>query len=153
MSKLNNSNYLETIINYTIETYNNERKALIFKNSPKLLIRNNRYYSLNQGTVDYHGVYQGKYLCFEAKMTNKLNLPWKNIKEHQWNFLQLAHQQQAISFIIIYFSFYQQYYLVFINQLIILRQKKLKISFQWIKKNGSKLELINPFLLDFLKII
>lgn len=149
----NRGMYLESIINYTIEIYNNERKALIFKTTPKIIINHGKYYFLNQSTVDYHGVYQSKYLCFEAKTTEKTFLSWKNIKTHQWNFLILANQQNAISFIIIYFSYYQKYYLIFINQLISLKQEKLKISFQWVKKNGHEIKFTYPFLLDFIKIL
>lgn len=145
--------YLESIINYTIEFYNSEQKALIFKISPKIVINHGKYYFLNQSTVDYHGVYQNKYLCFEAKATEKSFLPWKNIKAHQWKFLTLAYQQQAISFIIIYFSAYQRYYLIFIKKLLICKQEKQKISFQWVNKNGHEINFINPFLLDFINIL
>lgn len=149
----NRGMYLESIINYTIENYNNERKALIFKTCPKIIINQGKYYFLNQSTVDYHGIYQGKYLCFEAKTTEQSVLPWKNIKPHQWNFLCLAVQQQAISFIIIYFTIYQKYYLVHTKKLILLKAQKLMINWEWIKKNGHEIQLINPFLLDFIKIL
>lgn len=153
MTIQNRGMYLESIINYTIEIYNNERKALIFKSSPKIIINNGRYYFLNQSTVDYHGVYQGKYLCFEAKTSEKSFLPWKNIKLHQWSFLTLAYQNQAISFIIIYFTIYKKYYLIFTSQLITLRAAKSTINFQWVKKNGHEIKVTGPFLLDFIKIL
>lgn len=149
----NRGMYLESIINYTIEFYNNEKKALIFKNSPKIVINHGKYYFLSQSTVDYHGVYQSKYLCFEAKTTEKSVLPWHNIKSHQWKFLTLAYQQHAISFIIIYFNIYQKYYLVFTKELITCKQEKLTISFHWVNKNGHEIKFINPLLLDFIKII
>ena len=145
--------FLEFIINYTIEIYKKERKALIFKSAPKIIINQGKYYFLQQSTVDYHGVYQSKYLCFEAKTTEASILPWKNIKNHQWQFLVLAEQQQAISFIIIYFSTYQKYYLIFTKQLLLLKQKKLTISLDWIKKNGHEINFISPFILDFIKIL
>lgn len=149
----NRGMYLESIINYTIEIYNNERKALIFKSCPKIIINQGKYYFLNQSTVDYHGVFKGKYLCFEAKTTEQTTLPWKNIKPHQWDFLLLAEEQQAFSFILVYFTIYQKYYLVFIKQLKILKQNKKTITFQWVKKNGYEIIFINPFLLDFIKIL
>lgn len=153
MFSQNRGMYLESIINYTIEFYNSEQKALIFKSSPKIVINHGKYYFLNQSTVDYHGVYQNKYLCFEAKTTEKSFLPWKNIKTHQWKFLTLAYQHQAINFIIIYFSVYQRYYLVFIKELLICKQEKRKITFQWVNKNGHEINFINPFLLDFINIL
>lgn len=149
----NRGMYLESLINYTIETYNNERKALLFKSYPKIIINQGKYYFLTQSTVDYHGVYQGKYICFEAKTTEQTNLPWKNIKPHQWNFLLLADHQEAISFMIIYFTIYQTFYLVFTKQLIELKANKQSVTFKWAKKNGHEIKLINPFLLDFIKIL
>ncbi|MGL5268838.1 MAG: Holliday junction resolvase RecU [Spiroplasma sp.] len=149
----NRGMYLESIINYTIEIYNSEKKALVFKNSPKIIINHGKYYFLNQSTVDYHGVYKSKYLCFEAKTTEKSILPWTNIKLHQWNYLSLAYYHQAISFIIIYFRIYQKYYLVFTKELLVCKQEKLIITFQWVKKNGYEIKFTYPFFLDFIKIL
>lgn len=149
----NRGMYLESLINYTIEIYNSERKALLFKSCPKIIINQGKYYFLNQSTVDYHGVCEGKYLCFEAKTTEQTLLPWKNIKTHQWNYLLLAEEQDAISFIIVYFTIYQKYFLVFIKELKSLKTKKLTITYEWVTKNGHEIQLISPFFLDFIKII
>lgn len=149
----NRGMYLETLINYTIEKYNSQQKTLIFKNSLPLVIKDNKFRFLTQGTVDYHGTFLGKYLCFEAKMTKLKYLPWNNIKEHQWNFLVTAFHLKALSFIIIYFDMYDEYYLVFTKDLIPLKIINEKITYQWVNKNGHKIKFIYPFLLDFIEII
>ncbi|WP_308150125.1 Holliday junction resolvase RecU [Spiroplasma sp. AdecLV25b] len=108
----NRGMFLEAIINYTIEIINNEKRALIFKHNP-LTMNNKHGKFMEKSNVDYHGIYKGKYLCFEAKSTKSLTLPWNNFKIHQLEYLENVFNLGGISFIIIYFWQYDEYFLVF----------------------------------------
>ncbi len=59
----------------------------------------------------------------------------------------------GISFIIIYFWQYDEYFLVFWEQLKTIKLNKKNLSYQEIIKNGHKLEILYPFSLDFLKFL
>ncbi|MBP1525659.1 MULTISPECIES: Holliday junction resolvase RecU [unclassified Spiroplasma] len=148
----NRGMFLETIINYTIEIINNEKQALIFKQNPSILYQNNKIFK-EKSNVDYHGVYHGKYFCFEAKSTKSLTLPWNNFKKHQLEYLENAFYLNAISFVIIYFSEHNAFFLVFWEKLKFLKVQKKALTYKKVEQNGYKLEIIYPFYLDFLKFL
>ena len=61
-------------------------------------------YFRQASTTDYNGVYQGRYLDFEAKETrNKSLFPLKNFHEHQIIHLERCLKQKGICFTIIRF--------------------------------------------------
>lgn len=148
----NRGMFLEAIINYTIEMINNEKRALIFKQNPVISNNKNGKF-MEKSNVDYHGIYKGKYLCFEAKSTKNLILPWSNFKSHQLDYLENAFNLGATSFIIIYFWQFDEYFLVFWEQLRNIKLNKKRLSYEKITKNGHKLEMLYPFFLDFLKFL
>lgn len=148
----NRGMFLETIINYTIEIINNKKQALIFKQHPAISYKNNNIFH-TKSNVDYHGIYHGKYLCFEVKSTKLLTLPWSNFKKHQLEYLENAYYLKAISFVIIYFSEYDNFFLIFWEKLNLLKIQKQTLTYKKIIKNGHKLEILYPFYLDFLKFL
>lgn len=69
-------------------------------------------YFQKPSTTDYNGVYQGRYLDFDAKETkNKTVFPMKNIHEHQVQHLANVVSQGGIGFLLIKFTTLNQTYL------------------------------------------
>lgn len=109
---------LEELINLTNEKYREHELALIEKIptpiKPVKLDNKNRNISLayfdKKSTVDYIGVVQGIPICFDAKETSKDFLPLQNIHEHQIKFMKDFEKQKGISFLIIFFKKYNEYY-------------------------------------------
>lgn len=109
---------LEELINLTNEKYREHELALIEKIptpiKPVKLDNKNRNISLayfdKKSTVDYIGVVQGIPICFDAKETSKDFLPLQNIHEHQISFMKDFEKQKGISFLIIFFKKYNEYY-------------------------------------------
>ena len=60
-------------------------------------------YFEKKSTVDFIGVAQGLAICFDAKETNQLNLPLRNIHAHQIDFMDSFRKQQGVSFLIVHF--------------------------------------------------
>lgn len=149
----NRGMFLETIINYTIEIINNKKQALIFKQNPPILYQNNKIFKEKKSNVDYRGVYHGKYLCFETKSTKSLTLPWNNFKKHQLEYLENAFYLNAISFVIIYFSEHDAFFLVFWEKLKFLKVQKKHWHIKKIEQNWYKSEIIYQFYLNFLKFL
>ena len=56
-----------------------------------------------KSTVDFIGVAQGVPLCFDAKETRQLNLPLRNIHDHQLTFMEHFRKQQGVSFLLVHF--------------------------------------------------
>lgn len=58
-----------------------------------------------KSTVDYHGVYQGHALEFEAKSTqSRTSFALKNIHSHQVEHLRVCEAQEAVCFLILDFA-------------------------------------------------
>ena len=70
-------------------------------------------YFRTPSTTDYNGVWNGKYIDFEAKETeSKTSFPLKNIHEHQIKHLQSVLEQKGIAFFIVRFSKLDRYFVV-----------------------------------------
>lgn len=149
----NRGMFLETIINYTIEEYKKEEKAIIFKKETPYIIKNNKYYFLEKSNVDYHGIMKGRYICFEAKSTKVKNINWSSLKQHQLDYLELIAKYDGISFIIIFFETKNKYFLIFIKQLLFLKNNNQKINIETANNYGHEIFISYPIKLDFLKII
>lgn len=68
-------------------------------------------YFRTPSTTDYNGVWNGKYIDFEAKETeSKTSFPLKNIHLHQIKHLQSVVQQQGVAFFIVRFNKLERYF-------------------------------------------
>ncbi len=65
-----------------------------------------------KSTVDFIGLIQGVTVVFDAKETNLSNLPFKNIHEHQIEYMKDITNHGGIAFIIAYFKKYNIYHLI-----------------------------------------
>jgi recombination protein U len=68
-------------------------------------------YYKTPSTTDFNGIYKGKYIDFDAKETNsKTSMPLKNIHPHQIDHLRSVEQHGGISFLIVHFKQYNEYF-------------------------------------------
>lgn len=152
---------LESIINKTIKFYSKNEIALFHKKElnisfshikeeqGKLKINNGRIKT--KSTADYYGIHNGKFIAFEAKSTLLTSLPIVNIKEHQINYLDKIITHGGISFFIVCFQKYDEYFIIKPNIIRNLDRKSLSIDTA--RNEGIKMEFIFPGILDFLKLI
>lgn len=109
---------LEDLINITNDVYRKKNLAIIQKiptpikpvkiDAQKRIITQG--YFEHTSTVDYIGVVQGIAICFDAKETNRKNLPIQNIHPHQIQFMDEFQQQKGVSFLLVHFVEYDEYY-------------------------------------------
>lgn len=103
---------LENAINQSNEYYLREDKALIYKKPTPIGVAEVSYknhkkiiekaYFKEQSTLDYNGLYKGKYIDFDAKETlNKTSFPLSNIHEHQTEHIRNVIRHDGIAFLII----------------------------------------------------
>ena len=164
ISYSNRGMMLEELINITNQYYLDNDKALIFKKPTpigidKVTYDNNskiitRAYFKEPSTLDYNGLYKGKYVEFEAKETNsKTAFPLQNIHKHQINHLRKVIEHGGIGFLIIRLL-NNDYYLDgkdFINY--IDNNSRKSIPFDYIIKNGYLLTYNYNSGLNYLDII
>ena len=122
LSAANRGMSLEEDINLSNDYYREQGIALITKRPTPINIVKVDYskgaritdaYFEKQSTTDYNGVYQGRYIDFEAKNTkSKTAFPLSNISEHQIIHLKNVIKHGGIAFFIISFQMMNEVYLL-----------------------------------------
>lgn len=108
----NRGMFLESLINESNQYYLEKDIALIFKKPTPIGISEAIYtergriikngYFKAPSTLDYNGIYKGKYIEFEAKETkSRTSFPLANFHEHQLKYLKRVLQHGGICFVII----------------------------------------------------
>lgn len=115
---------LESDIEATNTYYLNHDIAVIHKKPTPIQVVSVSYPTRNKAkiteayyktpsTTDFNGIYEGKYIDFDAKETNsKTSMPLKNVHEHQIEHLKQVDKQNGIAFLIVHFKKYNEYYLL-----------------------------------------
>lgn len=112
VSHSNRGMNLENALNSSNNYYLKKDYALIYKKPTPIGVVDVSYnnhkktiekaYFKEQSTLDYNGLYRGKYIEFDAKETlNKTSFPLSNIHEHQTNQIRNVIKHGGIVFLII----------------------------------------------------
>ena len=148
LSAANRGMSLEEDINLSNEYYRNHDIALIHKRPTPINIVKVDYtkgaritdaYFEKQSTTDYNGVYKGKYVDFEAKITkSNTAFPLSNISEHQIVHLKNVIKHGGIAFFIICFQLKDEIYLLDASFVIDFYEhgKRKSIPYYVFKKEG-----------------
>ncbi|WP_117275418.1 Holliday junction resolvase RecU [Mycoplasmopsis edwardii] len=157
----NRGMFLEKIINITIENYWISSYAFIEKKGLPIVFssikeRNNNLELQNaklckKSTVDYIGMFKGKFVCFEAKSCNIERFDFKNIKQHQLDYLNLIDKNGGIAFVIIFFATQNMFFKVKVGSLNKwIKQGLNSVSLDEIKSESELLYLEFPGILNLL---
>lgn len=148
---------LEEELNQSNEYYRSHDIAVIYKKPVPLKIVKVDYpkrskavvkeaYFSQPSTTDYNGIYNGKYVDFEAKETkHKTLFPFKNFHSHQIEHLRSCLKQNGICFVIMRFSTLNEYYILPASILIKYwdlqkNNGKKSMSYNVIKENAIPIE-------------
>lgn len=152
---------LESLINEACKYYLERDIAVIYKKPTPIGIvevdyKNgatiNKAYFKEPSTLDYNGIYKGKYIEFDAKECHSTtSFPIKNIHEHQIKHIKNIINHGGIAFLIIsmnsnYYLFKGDDLLEFIN----LKSRK-SIPFSIIDNKAYKLEYNYNIGIDYIK--
>lgn len=113
-------------------------------------------YFKEPSTTDYNGIYQGKYIDFEAKETNlKTGFPLKNIHKHQIEHLAHIVSQGGIGFLIVRFQKLGKTFLLFAADLFefIDGNTSSRIPYSYFLEHGYLLEEKYHPRIDYLKVV
>lgn len=156
---------LEETINKSNEYYRDKNIALITKRPTPINVVKVDYsrgakiidaYFEKQSTTDYNGVFQGKYLDFEAKSTiSKTSLPLANITKHQIEHIKKVQEHGGIAFFIIRFSSLNETYLIDASFVIkhFEEQKRKSLTYLKLKEVGHLISEGYQPRLDYLAIV
>lgn len=141
---------LEELINETNRYYLENDIAIIYKKpTPIGVVKRDKTdhwkikeaYFKEQSTLDYNGLYKGKYIEFDAKETkSKTSFPINNIHSHQLEHIKRIINHGGIVFLIIAIN--NEFYLLkgidlinFINN-----EKRKSIPYEYLQEKGFKLK-------------
>ena len=163
----NRGMFLENILNDSNTYYNSNDKCLIYKKPTpikvlKVSYPTNKSHLIDKAvyssisTLDYNGIYKGKYIDFEAKETqSKTAFALSNIHEHQINHLKNINNHSGIAFIIVRFTTINETYLLTAEKLLYFLDNidRKSIPLSYFKENAYLIkDGYNPRI-DYLKIV
>lgn len=148
---------LEQLVNITIQYYLQSRVAFFAKQELGIKFKTVTNAGLAhlhdariaaKSTVDYYGLYQGRYISFEAKSTELAHLPLGNIRPHQHAHLLLVHELGGWAFYLVFFKKFGRFFLLEAHQLPATGQKT--ISLGEMEQLAIEIKLVFPGIIDFL---
>lgn len=116
-------------------------------------------YFRKPSTTDYNGVYNGRYIDFEAKETkNKTSFPLNNIHDHQVSHMEQVSNQQGICFLLIKFSYHDSVFLLPFKQFMVYWDRfksggKKSITLQEIERDGYLIPIQFRPRINYIKIV
>ena len=158
---------LENEINQSNEYYIETEKAFIYKKpTPIKLVKvdypsrdkaviKEAYFS-TPSTTDYNGLYNGKYIDFEAKETkSKTAFALNNIHPHQIKHLENINKHNGIAFIIVRFTTLNETYLITADSFLnfINNSNKKTIPHNYFQENAYLIKDGYRPRIDYLKIV
>lgn len=155
---------LEDDINQTNIYYRNHNIALIYKKPTPIQVVRVEYpqnkikeaYFDEPSTLDYNGVYKGKYIEFDAKETrSKTSFPLSNIHPHQLEHIKKAIFHGGIAFLIVRFSTTGKTFVLRGEDLLdfICHYDRKSIPISYFEECGFVLELKYSPRLDYISVI
>lgn len=163
ISYANRGIILENIINEANKYYDLNNLAIIYKkptpvNITKVKYEKNKVLTTgllqSKSSLDYVGIYKGKYLDFDAKSTtSKTSFPLSNISKHQLKHIQNILNHGGITFLILEIN--TEIYLLKGEDLLdfINNNKRKSIPYDYIKSNCCQIDLNYNPVLDYIKVI
>ncbi|MCL2604069.1 MAG: Holliday junction resolvase RecU [Defluviitaleaceae bacterium] len=79
-----------------------------------------------KSTVDFIGAAQGLPICFDAKETRQLNLPLRNIHDHQVEFMEDFRKQGGAAFLLVHFHVKGEMYLLPSETIVAAKEREKK---------------------------
>lgn len=155
---------LESDINETNNYYLINNIAVIYKKPTPIKILHLDYntnkitnaFFETQSTLDYNGVYKGRYIEFDAKETkSKTSFPLSNIHNHQIKHIENIINNDGICFLIVRFVSLDKTFLLFGQDLLefINKEDRKSIPLSYFIDKCKSIKLKYSPRLDYLKII
>ena len=155
---------LETILNQSNFYYLKNNICLVHKKNLDIKFKsvsksNNKENLVSDGkiisksTVDYYGLWNGKFLAFEAKSTEDKTFSLNNIKSHQIEYLDLVTKFDGIAFYIFYFKIQNEFILIMHKDFIKKIKNKKSLQYEEALEIGHKLVRIYPGILDYISVL
>lgn len=152
----NRGAFLEKVIERSNNQYLERGLALIDKIPTPMTgnTRKNTFRYTKKSTVDFTGVSQGQFVCFDAKQCSVPRFEFSRLQPHQESYLKHAHEQKGIAFILILFTKENELYKLTISEYEYLKNNltRKSISLDWFRENKPQIKSKNGVYYDYLNI-
>lgn len=146
--------FIEKQLNDTHRYYRSKKIMIVYKVPVLQMLNHNSALKRAHYFCDYVGCFQGWYFEFEAKETSRTSFHWSQLRKSQRYKLERVYQNQGLSFVIIYFGYYKEFWLLFYDDLLtFMEQNSQIISYENCQKIGHKLNLKNSKIIDYQPIL
>ncbi len=164
-SHANRGMTLEADINMTNDYYRGKDIALIYKKPTPIRVTKIDYKNHNKikdaffehpSTLDYNGVYQGKYIEFDAKeTTSRTSFPIANIHPHQIEHIKNVLKHHGIVFLIVRFVSLDENYILLGEDLIkfLSASDRKSIPYAYFENVGYPIKLKFAPRLDYIETL
>lgn len=154
----NRGKFLETMVNNTNKLYKLKRIAVVDKIATPINYntRTNKAFYEGKSTVDFIGCLKGgRMIAFDAKQTKQKSLPFKNVGEHQEEYLRRVSGLGGIAFLLVYFETENVYYRLDIGDYVAFKNStdRKSIPLAWFKDNCFELKSVNGYPIHYLEYI
>ena len=155
---------LEDDINISNEYYRTNNIALIYKKPTPIKISQVDYnrnriteaFFESPSTLDYNGIYKGKYIEFDAKETqSKTSFALANIHKHQIEHMKNVLLHGGITFLVVRFNTLNKNYCLFGDELFLFMEnnKRKSIPLEYFDKNAYLIDFKYIPRLDYITTI
>ncbi|UXS61015.1 Holliday junction resolvase RecU [Staphylococcus ureilyticus] len=148
--------FLEKVIEKSNNQYLERDLALIDKIPTPMTgnTRKNTFRYTKKSTVDFTGVSQGQFVCFDAKQCSVPRFEFSRLQPHQESYLKHAHKQKGLAFILILFTKENELYKLTISEYVYLKNNltRKSISLDWFRENKTQIKSKNGVYYDYLNI-
>lgn len=156
MSYANRGKWLENVITNVNWNYEKLSKAVIRKVPTDIAYntRTGKAFFKAKGMVDFVGISNGKMIAFDAKNTKGASVPFKNIQDHQVDYLLKVEEQGGKAFLLIYFEEYQELYKLSISDYVELKEtlERKSIPYSYFK-TIEPIKSKNGIAFDYLEVM
>lgn len=161
----NRGMFLENLLNITNSYYRDKDIAIIYKKPTPIKVLSVAYRTKQTtmidkavfseaSTLDYNGIYKGKYIEYDAKeCKNTTSFPLDNIKEHQLKHIEKILKHGGIVFLIIFMN--NKFFLLDGHDLIdfINSSNRKSIPYDFISNKGHIIKEGYAPRIDYIKVI
>lgn len=161
----NKGMFIESLVEKTISYYIDNNICFLEKRHIPIKIIKNKGNNLiegkllNKSYVDYMGIINGKFITFETKQTNENVFYVNQLKDHQFNHLQLINKFKGISFLVIHFYKFDKTFLLSYSTIENIFMSKIKkISLEYLTENIDNekifiLDIVFPGILNIFDVV
>lgn len=155
-SQANRGKWFEKVIEIANTVYKIKKIAIVNKIPTPINMnkKGKKAFYEEKSTVDFIGIMRnGKHIAFDTKEVSLTRFPFKNISDHQEEYLTDTHKMGGAAFILVYFKTKQECYLLNITDYIDYKTTTdmKSIPYSWFKDHAIQVTSSNGVAFDYMK--